>query len=162
MNDRDYTTVIAVDQTPEETFAAVINVRGWWSEDIEGRTDRVGEEFEYRFRDIHRCRMRITESIPGRRVMWRVLDNYFNFTDDKSEWKGTDIVFEIAQENGRTELRFTHQGLVPEYECYEACSAGWRTYINGSLRALIATGKGQPNVGQPMNENERALAREAG
>ena len=31
-------------------------------------------------------------------------------------------------------------------ECFEACSDAWGGYIKGSLRSLIATGKGQPNV----------------
>ena len=153
-----FTTTFTVDQTPQAAFAAITNVRGWWSEDIEGRTDKLGSEFNYHFRDIHRCTMKITELVPGKKVVWRVLDNYFNFTKDTTEWKGTDIIFDVSKKGDETEVRFTHQGLVPEYECYDACSDGWVTYINGSLRDLIATGKGQPNAGQPMTETERALA----
>jgi hypothetical protein len=158
MTNRNFTTAFTVSQTPEEAFAAINNVRGWWSEEIEGRTDKPGAEFKYHFKDIHRCKMQITELVPGKKVAWHVLDNNFNFTKDKTEWKGTDIIFDIARKGGQTEVRFTHRGLVPEYECYEACREGWTTYINSSLRDLIATGKGQPNVGQPMTESERALA----
>ncbi len=157
MSNQSYTIAFTVDQTPEEAFAAINNVRGWWSEEIEGRTDKLGAEFKYHFRDIHRCTLRITESVPGKKVVWRVSDNFFNFTKDKTEWKGTDIIFDVSKKGNKTEVRFTHQGLVPEYECYDACSNGWSTYINGSLRDLLATGKGQPNVGQPMNATERAL-----
>jgi hypothetical protein len=46
---------------------------------------------------------------------------------------------------GKTELRFTHVGLVPAFECYGGCSDAWGFYINDSLRSLITTGKGQPN-----------------
>ena len=158
MNNRNFTIALTVDQTPEKAFAAINNVRGWWSEEIEGSTDRLGAEFNYHFKDIHRCKLKITELIPGKKVVWRVLDNYFNFTKDKTEWKGTDIAFEISKKGDKTEVRFTHLGLVPEYECYDACSEGWGFYINSSLRDLIATAKGQPNVGQPMTETERALA----
>ena len=77
--------------------------------------------------------------------MWRVLDNYFDFTEDKTEWIGTDLVFELSPKNGQTEIRFTHRGLVPAYECFDICSNAWGTYINSSLRKLITTGKGQPN-----------------
>lgn len=42
-------------------------------------------------------------------------------------------------------LRFTHDGLVPEYECYDACSRGWTFYIGESLCDLITTGYGHPN-----------------
>ena len=158
MKDQNFTTTLAVNQTPEKVFAAIINVRGWWSEEIAGSTDKLAAEFNYHFKDIHHCKLKITELVPGKKVVWRVLDNYFNFTKDKTEWKGTDIVFEISKKGDKTEIRFTHVGLVPEYECYGACSEGWGFYINSSLRDLIATGKGQPNVGQPMTETERALA----
>ena len=158
MNNQNYTTTFTVNQSPEKAFAAINNVRGWWSEEIEGSTDKLGTEFKYHFKDIHRCKMKITELIPGRKVVWHVLDNYFNFTKDKTEWKGTDIVFDISKKSDKTEVRFTHLGLVPEYECYDACSEGWGFYINTSLRDLIAKGKGLPNVGQPKTETERALA----
>ena len=158
MTNRNFTTAITVDQTPEAAFAAINNVRGWWSGEIEGHTGKLGEEFKYRYQDIHRCKMKITELVPGKKVVWRVLDNYFSFTKDETEWKGTDIIFEISKKGDRTEVRFTHQGLVPEYECYDACREGWSTYINGSLRDLITKGKGQPNAGQPMTESERKLA----
>ncbi len=39
-----------------------------------------------------------------------------------------------------------HIGLVPAFECYEACSSGWGAPISGNLRAHIATGKPQPDV----------------
>ena len=158
MNDRNFTTAFTVDRTPDEVFAAVNNVRGWWSEDIKGGTEKAGDIFNYRYRDMHRCVLKIKVSVPGKRVVWNVIDNHFNFIEDATEWKGTDIVFDISKKGDKTELRFTHVGLVPEYECFDVCSDGWTTYINGSLQSLIKTGKGRPNVGEPMNESERALA----
>jgi len=144
MSDQNYTAVFLVDQTPEAAFAAINNVRGWWSEEIDGRTDELGE-FKYPYQDIHRCTIRITMLVPGKKVVWHVVDNYFNFVKDTSEWKDTNIVFEIAKKGDKTEVRFTHVGLVPAYECYGVCSDAWGTYINGSLHNLITKGKGQPN-----------------
>jgi hypothetical protein len=153
----DYTTTFAVDRTPDEAFAAINDVRGWWSEDIEGSTDMPGAEFLYQAKDLHRCRLEITELIPGKRVVWQVLDNWLSFTEDKTEWKDTTITFEIARNGDQTDVHFTHLGLVPEYECYDICSNAWGTYIGGSLRNLITTGKGQPNVGEVITGNEQAL-----
>lgn len=145
MTDPSFTTTFLVDQTPKEAFDAFTNVRGWWSEEIEGGTDTLGDEFTYHHKDIHRCKMKLIEVVRGERVVWLVLDNYFAFTKDKSEWKGTRVVFEVSRKAGKTEVRFTHLGLVPDYECFDVCSNAWGTYINGSLRSLIATGKGHPN-----------------
>jgi len=65
---------------------------------------------------------------------------------DKSEWVGTKIIFEKSKKDDKTQLRFTHEGLVPEYECYQICYDGWTSYIQGSLKNLITTGKGKPNT----------------
>jgi hypothetical protein len=143
--DQSYTVTISVEQTPEQVFDAINNVRGWWSEEIEGRTDRLGDEWTHHYQDVHRCKIKITELVPGKKVVWLVLDNYFNFTKDKTEWKGTEIIFEISKKGKKTEVRFTHEGLVPDYECFDVCSDAWGGYIKGSLKSLIAAGKGQPN-----------------
>ena len=72
-----------------------------------------------------------------------MLDGYLNFVHDKTEWTGTDIIFDIYEEGDKTKVRFTHAGLVPDSECFDSCSNAWGFYINGSLRDLIATGKGR-------------------
>jgi uncharacterized protein YndB with AHSA1/START domain len=141
----DFTTAFTVDRSPQEAFEAITDVRGWWSQGVRGITDQVGGEFDYRFQDVHRCRVRVTELEPGRKVVWRILDNYFNFIDDQAEWKDTEVVFEILARDDGAEVRFTHRGLVPAYECYDVCANAWGGYIAGSLRSLITTGQGQPN-----------------
>ena len=121
------------------------NVRGWWSEEIEGSTGTLGDEFTYRYKDAHYCKLKLVEVIPDEKVVWLVLDNHFNFTEDESEWKGTKITFDVSKKDDKTAVHFTHIGLVPDYECYGVCSNAWGSYINGSLRSLITTGKGRPN-----------------
>ena len=144
-----FSAAFSVDQTPDEVFHAINNVRGWWSEDIEGSAERVGGEFTYRYKDAHRCRIKVTELIAGEKVTWHVLDNYLDFTQDKTEWKDTEINFDIAARDGKTGIRFTHAGLVPGYECFDVCSNSWSFYLYTSLRALIRTGKGLPNRKEP-------------
>jgi hypothetical protein len=141
-----------VDQSPKEVFDAINNVRGWWSEEIEGITDKSGEEWKYRYKDVHNCKIKVTGLIPGKKVEWFVLDNHFSFTSDKTEWKGTKVIFEISKKGEQTEIRFTHVGLVPQYECFEVCSDAWGSYINGSLRNLITTGAGHPNKREKADE----------
>ncbi len=160
MKNQNYTASFTVDQSPKEVFAAINNPRGWWSQAIEGDTDKLGAEFNYHYQDIHRCAFKITEFVPGRKVVWHVLDNYFNFVKDRSEWKGTDVVFETARKGDKTEVRFTHVGLVPAYECYDVCSDAWGSYISGSLRNLITTGKGQPNPPEKVVGKAREMSKQ--
>ena len=145
MKTESYTISYTVDQSPQEVFDAINNVRGWWSGELAGPTDHLGAEFTYRYQDVHRTTQRITELVPGKKVVWRILDSYINFVKDKAEWNGTDVAFEIAKKAAKTELRFTHAGLTPAIVCYGKCAGAWGFYINESLRRLITTGKGEPN-----------------
>ncbi len=158
MTTTDFTTTILVDQTLTEVFNAINNVRGWWSEEIEGDTAKLNDEFNYHYQDVHRCKMKIIEFVPDKNVVWEVVDNYFSFTKDKNEWKGNTIIFEISEKDNKTQLQFTQLGLVPEYECYDICENAWNTYIQKSLYSLITTGIGQPNgKDKPQTEDEKKL-----
>jgi len=143
---QSFSTAFLVDQFPEEVFAAVNDVRGWWSGQIDGATNELDAEFTYRYQDVHYSKQRITEFVPGKRVAWRVLDAYLDFTEDPREWTGTEITFALDRRDGQTELRFTHEGLVPDFECFDKCSSAWSFYINDSLRRLITTGRGDPKT----------------
>lgn len=143
----DFTTTIMVDQTPEEVFSAINNVRGWWTGEpgVEGNTDQPGDEFTYRYKAIHYSKQKVTELIPGKKVVWLITDSKLNFIKDKTEWTGTKISFDIAKKGDKTEIRFTHIGLAPGIECYRDCSNAWSSYINSSLRNFITQDKVQTN-----------------
>ena len=145
MKEEDYSVSILVDQPPNEVFDRFNNVRGWWSGQIDGVTNKVGEQWTYRYQDLHRSTQKITELDPGKRVVWHVVDSHLSFVKDPKEWNGTDIVFDIRKKGAKTELRFTHKGLAPSVECYDDCSDAWGFYIKDSLKNYIATGKGTPN-----------------
>jgi outer membrane protein assembly factor BamA len=144
MKNQNFTVTISVDKSPEYVFKAINNVRGWWSGEIEGDTDKLGTEFTYRYKDVHRTKQKITELIPGKKVVWHVVDSRLSFRKE-NEWTGTDIVFEISHKDGKTEVRFTHIGLVAAFQCYGDCSGAWGALVNENLRKLITTGKAQPD-----------------
>ena len=76
-NNQNYTTTISVDQTPDEVFNAINNVRGWWSQAIEGATYKLGAEFKYHLKDIHCCAFTmfsLIESAVLRKGFMRVRD----------------------------------------------------------------------------------------
>jgi hypothetical protein len=151
VSEQSYTRTVTVDRGAQEVFDAILDVRGWWSEEVEGRTDEVGAEFRYRGHDDadtveHLATIRVTELVPARKVVWRVLDNYMSFIDDQTEWRDTEIRFELTERNGTTEIRFTHDGLVPRYECFDVCVDAWGFYVGQSLPQLVTTGSGRPIV----------------
>lgn len=140
-----FTTHFVVPASPDEVFAAITDPRRWWSAAIDGEAGRLGAEWHYHYRDVHRATFRTTALVPGKKIVWHVVDNHFNFVKDSKEWTGNDLIFEIERSGNGTEVRFTQVGLVPTYECYDVCSNAWSSYLTGSLRNLITTGEGQPN-----------------
>ena len=146
MQSQDYKLSVRVNATPEKAFEAINNVRGWWSEEIAGDTQHLNDEFFHHFKDVHSCRIKLIEMVPNKKVVWKVLENHFNFTKDKTEWIGTKIVFEISSIGSQSQIDFTHEGLVPENECYEICATCWNDYLQNSLTNLIHLGKGNPNL----------------
>lgn len=147
MENQNFNAIFLFNKSPQQVFEAVNNVRGWWSETVEGGTHNLNDEFVYRHGDIHYSKQKLTEVIPNKKVVWLVTDGELNFVADKTEWIGTHIVFEISAMGGQTQLSFTHVGLTPQGECYTACSGGWTYYLQ-SLSDLITTGKGHPDLKQ--------------
>jgi hypothetical protein len=146
MENKDFTTTILVDQTPGEAFAAITNVEGWWTENIKGNSQKLDDEFEVQFGDVHYSKQKLVDVVPGEKVVWLVTDSKLAFVKDQTEWTGTKISFDITKQGNQTQVRFTQHGLVPAFECYGDCSNAWTDYIQNSLRDLITTGKGKPTL----------------
>jgi hypothetical protein len=146
MKEQDYRITLTVNVTAGEAFKSINSVSKWWTEDLEGSSQKLNDEFTVRFGDIHVSKQKLVEVIPGKKVMWLVTDSKLNFIKDKQEWTNTRIVFEILHQNNKTKINFTHIGLVPEVECYNACVGGWDQYIKGSLFKLLTEGKGAPGL----------------
>jgi hypothetical protein len=146
MSAQSYTTSFTVDQSPEEVFKAVTNVRGWWSEGIQGGTEKQDDEFVFEVPGVHFSRQKLVEVIPGERVVWLITEATMTFIRQKDEWVGTKIIFDITKDGDKTKLTFTHEGLVPHIECYKFCMPAWEQYIDGSLFKLVTTGRGTPNL----------------
>jgi hypothetical protein len=141
MSTQDFTTTFTVNQTPKAAFEAINDVAGWWSGDIKGSAGKLGDEFTYRYGNLHTSKQRVTEFIPGKRVVWHVVKASLNFVQNKDEWNGTRLVFDIVKRDGKTQVRFTHAGLLPDHECFEDCSSAWSSLIKSNLRKLITLGE---------------------
>ena len=145
MVSKDFTTSIIVDKDISSAFNSIKNFRGWWSAEIEGSTEQPGETFFYHYKDVHLCRIKFIDAVTNRKLIYQVTDNEFNFTKDKTEWVNSKLIFDLSVAGEKTNIVFTHEGLVPENECYDVCHDAWTGYIQGSLKNFIETGNGKPN-----------------
>jgi uncharacterized protein YndB with AHSA1/START domain len=154
MSNDDFVTSFTVDAPPSAVFDAVRNVRGWWSVDVTGNTGSEGDNFVFEVPEVHKSDITLTEVVPNERVVWHVNKNFMSFVEDHTEWTGSDIVFDIQQEDGKSTLTFTHRGL-RKGECIDVCADAWSTFIVGSLKNLVLTGTGNP-IGRD-DDNQRLV-----
>ena len=145
MQNQNFNITFLVEQTPTEVFNSVKNVRGWWSEELEGNSEKLNDEFIYRHGDFHYSKHKLTEVIPDAKIVWYPLDSKLTFVEKQNEWKGTKMIFDISKQDNKTKLDITHVGLVPEFQCFDSCSKGWTHYLKNSLLQLITTGQGKPD-----------------
>ena len=142
MINRDFKTTLLLTATPHEVYEAVIRANEWWQGDIVGNTNALQSLFRYTMGDVHYSEQKVIELVPDQKITWQITDSQLSFTKIKTEWTGTIICFEISKAGKKTKLVFTHVGLSPTLECYEACSNAWEQLIQKSLKSLITTGKG--------------------
>jgi len=138
----DLKIVIQSKKSPSDIFEAIRDVAGWWIGDVEGKGDEIGSVFRYSYKTFHDTTQKVVELVPDKKIVWEVTKSSINFVKNKDEWRGTKIIFDLVPVKDGTEIRFTHQGLTPQIECFENCSSGWDFYINKSLKNFIEKGKG--------------------
>ena len=141
MKTHDFTTTLLLDRAPAVVFNNIKQPENWWSCEIEGHSAKLNDECTDRYKEFHISRQKVIEMIPDQKVVWLVTDSQINYTEDINEWTGTKISFEISAKGDKTELRFSHLGLVPEIECFDSCSGAWTHLIQQGLFSLITTGK---------------------
>jgi hypothetical protein len=146
MKGKDYSHTFTVQATPQAVHDAIERVTGWWTINTEGPTRSIGNEFTVQFGDVHRTTQRITQAVRGERIVWHVTESNLPWLKDSEEWKGTDIIFEIASVPEGTRLTVTHIGLTPQVECFEQCEKGWDHFIGTSLFRSITEGIGLPDT----------------
>jgi hypothetical protein len=146
MNNPHFQISFSLDQTSQEVFNAIRNVRAWWSEALEGNSENIHDEFIYRHGELHYSKHKLIEVIPYEKVVWLTLESQLTFVEKQDEWNNTQVIFEISKHQDKTLLTITHFGLIPELHCFSACSNGWTHYLKSSLFPLITTGKGNPDL----------------
>jgi hypothetical protein len=145
MQQENYSSVIETSKTSNEVYSAINNVQQWWTENFEGNSKKLNDEFTVTFGETF-IKLKVVELVNNYKVVWQVTDCYKHFLKNKKEWVDTKISFDIVNEdNENTKLTFTHFGLTNPLECYEICCDAWNGYLHGSLKNLINIGNATPD-----------------
>ena len=141
MENKNYTATIEVAQSAKEVFNAINDVTKWWSKDFEGNSTKLNDEFIINHPNQHYSKQKLIEVVPNKKVIWLVTESKLDWIkNNKEEWTNTKMIFEISIKGDKTILHFTHEGLVPEQECYTMCEKGWNIVIKDWLLHLITVG----------------------
>jgi hypothetical protein len=142
---KSYDTSIEVVATSKDVFDHINEVSKWWvrevvgaSTEFEGKSSNLNDEFILRHGDNHYSKHKLAEFMPYKKVVWLVTDSKLNWIKgNKQEWTGTKMIFEIIPKGEKTTLMFTHEGLVPQLECYTHCVHFWERVIGEWLFNFI-------------------------
>ncbi len=138
----NYSATIEVAKSAQDVFNYINDVSKWWSKDFEGSSSKLNDEFVICHPGAHYSKQKLIEVIPGKKVVWLVTDSELDWLEkDKHEWTNTRMIFEITANEDKTVLHFTHEGLVPEKECYARCEQGWNMVIKDRLFNFITDEK---------------------
>jgi hypothetical protein len=141
MNKENFTYSFKSSKTPEAISDLLLDVRQWWSglyeETIAGETPKLNDEFSFSAGSgAHYSKQKLIELIPSKRIVWLVTDSNLSFLTEPHEWTNTKICFDIYREVDKTIVTFTHDGLTPPIECYDACSSAWSMYLANLKKKL--------------------------
>ena len=148
LENKNYHRTINVNASKEETFKKISQINHWWKHDFSGSAEKLNDKFTVPFGDLNGEKsfvdFIVSEWVPNKKAVWKVTNCNLPWFKDKTEWNNTEVVFEISPENDKTKIDFTHIGLVPGVECYDACEKGWDGHVTNSLVSFINEGKGNP------------------
>ena len=122
--------------SPSKVFDALTTVNGiknWWTIQTTGDASLNGS-LQFDFGDYKGPTFKVVEVQANERLVWECL------TDNG--WLGHTFVFELDQNDGKTRIRFSHNGWEDQGDFYAGCSFSWGRYMQ-SLRQYCETGNGE-------------------
>jgi hypothetical protein len=140
----NYHQNIVANASAAEAMKKISQINRWWKKDFTGSAEKLNDTFTVPFGEPSFVDFVVSELIPDKKIVWKVIDCYLPWFKNKKEWNNTEVIFQLSEESGKTKIDFTHVGLVPEVECYDVCEKGWNGHIN-TLGQLINEGKGLSN-----------------
>jgi len=126
-----------INASKQKVFEAISTVKGlsnWWTIQTSGKAD-PGGIIAFRFGEMGGPDMKVTEVKPNESIAWECVASPHG-------WVGHTFTFTLDENDGKTRVRFSHDGFPEEDDGYAICTFSWGRYME-SLRQLCQTGKGE-------------------
>jgi len=145
METQNYNTQISVGIPVSQAIHGILNIKGWWAQDIDGAPKKIGDTFTVHFGNTWAL-FEVT-ALSANKMAWTVTDCYLDLLQNVHEWTGTSLLFDLHADKDVSVINITHQGLTPDKECFNDCRKGWAFYLEESLFAFLNKQQGQPGAG---------------
>lgn len=141
MTNQNFQVSITTSKNTSEVFAYLLNPKNWWvgifGETIEGKSETINDEFSFKAGDsVHYSHQKLIELLPNQKIVWLVTESNLSYLKNPNEWAGTKFGFNIEKVENKTKITFTHEGLLPQIECYGGCSNAWTQYMENLREQL--------------------------
>ncbi|MBL4649538.1 MAG: hypothetical protein JKY03_07385, partial [Aureispira sp.] len=88
---------------------------------------------------------KVVKYLKDYEMIWECIDanqKIDGLVDVEKEWVGTKIHWKLEKhEKDKTLLKFKHEGLVPEFVCFNFCSDSWDHFLKQALVNYLAKDK---------------------
>jgi len=136
-----YTTQLEIPNSRHAVFMAISRELGnWW-----GQQDKLIDEknlvfkvswgepwYQFKVLDYKENELMIWECIDANQLIP-------GLSGVEKEWVGTRIHWKLKEMSSNTTLlEFKHQGLIPEFLCFDFCSNSWEHFLKDRLVAYLA------------------------
>ncbi|UUX48716.1 SRPBCC domain-containing protein [Nisaea acidiphila] len=149
MSEDNYQREIRVKATPGDVYEALTTgYAAWWTEP-DGAFEKEGDVVRFGFSERHGYWTFKAVTLSEDRIELQCVEAKHIHpggpAEFEREWLGTHVRWEFQDgADGKTVIRFEHDGLTPELHCYEVCSEGWDMFFVDSLKSYLDTGDGKP------------------
>jgi uncharacterized protein YndB with AHSA1/START domain len=125
-----------IDAPKQKVFEAISTIDGlanWWTAQTSGSTD-VNGIIQFRFGEVGPD-MKVTKTLSNESTTWECVASPHG-------WVGHTFTILLDENDGKTRVRFSHDGWATQDDFYAICSFSWGRYME-SLRQYCQTGKGE-------------------
>ncbi len=142
-----YSQSVKITGTKEEVFDALtLNIDKWWGV-VDQPASELGTIFKVSFGEAFWV-FKVIDFKKNNLASWECVESnqvHAGLKGIKEEWLGTKLFWNLQSEGDKSvKVNFTHEGLVPNFNCYDVCSKAWDYFITDSLKAFVENGIGKP------------------
>lgn len=125
-----------INASKQKVFEAISTIQGlsnWWTVQTKGDT-ALNETIQFDFGETKGPTMKVIALEPDKKITWKCVASNHGWVDHV-------FTFSLDENEGKTRVRFSHEGWQENDDFYAHCNFSWGRYLE-SLRQYCQTAVG--------------------